>query len=136
MGDLIFCELDITSSPSPAKRMYVQNKSLSWFYMAEKYSSVRIHALNSGRSSLWLSCSRPSVVRLQKRAQSGQQAPWCFCAPGIPAFVVSHISCCFPDLNGGNDSTGHQPCGHRLKCFGKELTLAAMILYSGVSILS
>lgn len=37
MGDLIFSEVDITSSPSPAKRMYVQSKSLSWFYMAEKY---------------------------------------------------------------------------------------------------
>ncbi|XP_064925989.1 ras-associated and pleckstrin homology domains-containing protein 1 isoform X5 [Columba livia] len=40
------------------------------------------------------------------------------------------------DLNGGNDSTGHQPCGHRLKCSGKELTLAATILYSEMEQLS
>lgn len=47
---------------------------------------------------------------------------------GIPAFVVSHVSCCFLNYTEGNDSTGNQPCGHRLKYFGKELSLAAPMM--------
>lgn len=52
MGDLIFCELDITSSLSTTKRMCVKNKSLSWSYITEKHSSVRSvdqNTLNPGR---------------------------------------------------------------------------------------
>lgn len=51
---------------------------------------------------------------------------------GIPAFVVSHVSCCFLSYTEGNDSTGDQPCEHRLKYFGKELSLAAPVLYTEV----
>lgn len=61
MGDLIFCELDITSSLSTTKRMCVKNKSLSWFYITEKYSSVRTverNTLNPGGRLLCCSCNR------------------------------------------------------------------------------
>lgn len=130
MGDLIFCELDITSSLSTTKRMCVKNKSLSWSYITEKHSSVRSveqNTLNPGRVFAVLQLQQ-IPLRLQKQAQSGQQVLFRLYTSGIPALVVSCVSCCSQNCAGGNDSTGDQPYGRRLMYFGKELRLAAVIL--------
>lgn len=130
MGDLIFCELDITSSLSTTKRMCVKNKSLSWSYITEKHSSVgsvEQNTLNPGRVFAVLQLQQ-IPLKLQKQAQSGQQVLFRLYTSGIPAFVVSGVSCCSQNYAGGNDSTGDQSYGHRLMYFGKELRLAAVIL--------
>lgn len=124
MDDLIFCELDITSSPSPTKRMYVlvlRSGKISFVTVLEQ------NTLNSRRCLLWWNCNITYLGLKNRLRVVSRYCFFCVCLVFLH-LLWSHASCCFPNCNGGNDSTGDQPYGHRLKYFGKELWLTTVIL--------